>query len=325
MALVTQQFFPTSDRPELLIDVQLPRGSTMGATETATKRVEAFLKKQPEALLVDSYICGGGPRFFLALNSEAPDPSFAKIIIQTPDAAARDALAQKIRVAADDGLFPEGRVRTSGLLFGPPMTYPVVFRVHGPDVAVLRTIAEEVRAAMAGSPSVRDPHLEYGERTSRLRVRFDPARLAAIGLTPEGAATQLGAALAGQTVAQVRDGSRLVEVVVRAAGPDRLDAARLGSATLVAASGARIALANFGDIVTEPGEPMLRHPRGNGAAGTPRYLDRACRGARLHSVDLFDVLGAVGLRADRWGGGWHLVDPHLRARVIRCLYRRAQT
>lgn len=258
MALVTQQFFPTSDRPELLVDVQLPRGSSIAATETATKRVEAFLRTQPEAKIVDSYVGGGGPRFFLALNPEAPDPSFAKIVIQTPDAAARDGLAQKVRAAADDGRFPEGRVRTSGLLYGPPITYPVVFRVHGPDVAVLRDVAEQARAAMAGNALVREPHLEYGERAPRLRVRFDPARLAAIGLTPEGAATQLGTALAGQSVAQVRDGNRLVEVVLRASGPDRLDAARLGGSTLVTATGARVALANVGDIVTEPAEPMLR-------------------------------------------------------------------
>jgi multidrug efflux pump len=258
MGLVTQQFFPTSDRPELLVDVQLPRGSTIGATETATKRVEAFLRTQPEAKIVDSYVGGGAPRFFLALNPEAPDPSFAKIVVQTPDAAARDALATKVRDAADAGRFPEGRVRTSGLLYGPPITYPVVFRVHGPDVAVARDIAEQVRAAMAGSASVRDPHLEYGERVPQLRVRFDAPRLAQIGLSPEAAAAQIGTALAGQAVAQVRDGRRLVEVVLRASGPDRLDPARLGSATLVTATGARVSLASVGEIVTEPAEPMLR-------------------------------------------------------------------
>lgn len=258
MALVTQQFFPTSDRPELLIDVQLPRGSSIAATDNATRRVERFLIDQPEAKIVNSYVGGGAPRFFLALNPEAPEPSFAKIVVQTPDAAARNALAARVRAAADDGRFPEARVRTSGLLYGPPITYPVVFRVHGPDIMVARRIAEDVRAAMAGSPMVREPHLEYGERVPRLRVRFDAARLAAIGLSPEAAATQLGIALSGQSVAQIRDDRRVVEVVLRASGPDRLDAAQIGSATLISATGARIALANVGEIVVEPAEPMLR-------------------------------------------------------------------
>jgi multidrug efflux pump subunit AcrB len=257
MGLVQQQFFPTSDRPELLIDVQLPHGSSITATRRAVQRVEGYLQRQSEADTVDSYVGGGAPRFFLALNPEQPDPSFAKVVVQTPDAKARDALAVKVRRAADDGRFPEARVRTSGLLYGPPIRYPVVFRVHGPDLARLRPIAEQVRAAMAASPAVRDPHLQYGERTPELRVHFDQARLASIGLSPETAARQVGAALSGQPVAQVRDGNRTVGVRVRGADADRTDPSRLESITLVTAMGDRVPLSNVGAIAVEPGEPML--------------------------------------------------------------------
>jgi multidrug efflux pump subunit AcrB len=257
MGLVQQQFFPTSDRPELLVDVGLPQGSSVRATEAAVAKVEAFLRGQPEARSVDAYVGGGAPRFFLALNPELPDSGFAKIVVQTADAKARNRLEEKIRLAADDGRFPEARVRTSGLLYGPPIRYPIVFRVHGPDIDRLRPIAERVRAVMAESPEVRDPHLEYGERSPELRVRFDRARLALIGLAPETAARQVGAALSGQPVAQVRDGTRTVDVVVRASGGDRSDAARLSSSTLVTATGDRVPLASVGQVVIEPGEPVL--------------------------------------------------------------------
>lgn len=258
MAVVEQQFFPTSDRHELLVDVQMPRGSSIQATSAAVARVEAFLKTQPEARIVDNYIGAGAPRFFVSLNPETPDPSFAKIVIQTPGAASRDTLQEKVRRAAADGLFPQARVRTTMLFLGPPVQYPVVFRVHGPDIAELRRIAEEIRAAMANSDAIRDPHLEYGERVPELRVAFDPARLALIGLTPQAAADQLGAALSGETVTQLREGNRTVDVIVRSAAADRRDAGKLESATILTATGARVPLVNVGRIIIEPGEPMLR-------------------------------------------------------------------
>ncbi len=258
MGIVEKQFFPTSDRGELLIDIQMPHGASIRSTEAVVTRVEAFLQRQPEPTSITSYIGAGAPRFVVSLNPETPDPGFAKIVIRTPDRASRDALESRVRRATDAGVFPGARVRTTTLFLGPPVQYPVVFRVHGPDMAVLRRTAEQVRAAMAGSATIRDPHLEYGDRVPELRVRFDAARLALIGLTPETAARQLGTALSGETAAQLRDGNRTVDIVVRASRADRADAARLESATLVTATGARIALANVGSIVVEPGEPLLR-------------------------------------------------------------------
>ncbi len=258
MAAVDQQFFPTSDRGELLIDVDLPRGSSIAATEAVVRQVEAFAASQPEAEQVMSFIGAGAPRFFVSLDPESPDPSFAKILVQTAGRPERLALRDKVRAAVDEGRFPGARVRTTELLLGPPVKYPVVFRVHGPDPAVLRDFAEEVRAAIATSPMVRDPHLEHGERVPDLRVRFDAARLALMGLSPADAASQVGAALSGIPVTQVRDGNRTVDVLVRASAEDRRDPARLGAIAITTASGGRVPLASVGEILVEPGEPMLR-------------------------------------------------------------------
>jgi multidrug efflux pump subunit AcrB len=258
MGLVKQQFFPNSDRTEVLIEVQLPQGSGMAATSASVAQLEAWLKRQPEAQTIDSYLGAGAPRFFISLNPESPDSSFAKLIVQTAAPEARDRLTDRLRQAADNGLVPAARVRVSRLLLGPPVPYPVVFRVHGPDLDVVRDTAEAVRAAIALHPSLQDVHLDHGERMPELRVVFDPARLAAIGLTAEDAARQLGAALSGLPVTQLRDGTRLVEVVVRASQADRGRAQMLASMVITTADGRRIPLANVGRIITVSAEPVLR-------------------------------------------------------------------
>lgn len=258
MGLVKQQFFPNSDRTELLVEVQLPRGSSIEGTTKSVAEVEAWLKQQKEVATIDSYIGAGAPRFFLSLNPESPDPSFAKLVVQTASPDARDALRGRLETAVNDGLAPAARVRLSTLLLGPPVPYPVVFRVHGPDLNTLRDQAEAVRAAIADHPMLRDVHLEYGERVPELRVVFDPARLAAIGLTAEEASRQLGAAVSGQAVTQVRDGNRLVEVVLRASEDDRSSAQKLENAVLVTTSGQRIPLMNVGKLVVSSGEPIMK-------------------------------------------------------------------
>lgn len=258
MGLVKQQFFPNSDRTELFVEVQMPRGSSINATSQGVSTIETWLKKQPEAVTIDSYIGAGAPRFVLSLNPEAPDPAFAKMVIQTRNPADRNALQGRLNAAISDGLLPAARVRLSRLLLGPPVPYPVVFRVHGPDLNELRTQAEAIRSAIAAHPMLRDVHLEYGERVPELRVSFDPAKLAAIGLTAEEASRQLGASLSGQAVTQIRDGNRLIEVVVRSSEYDRTGAQKLANAVITTAQGKRIALSNVGQIVVVQAEPMIK-------------------------------------------------------------------
>src|SRR5436189_368382 len=163
MGLVKKQFFPTSDRPEVLVEVQMPYGTSIEQTSAATAKVEAWLARQPEAKIITSYIGQGAPRFFLAMSPELPDPSFAKIVVLTPGEAAREALKWRLRDAVADGLAPEARVRVTQILFGPPSPFPVAFRVMGPDPEKLRDIAAQVRNVLQGSPMMTTTNTAWRE------------------------------------------------------------------------------------------------------------------------------------------------------------------
>ena len=151
---VKKQFFPTSDRPELLVEVQMPEGSSIEATSGAAAKVEDWLKQQPEARIVTTYIGQGAPRFFFAYNPELPDPSFAKIVILTPDAEAREALKRGCAHGSPRAWRPKRACASTQLVFGPYSPFPVAFRVMGPDPASLRGIAEQV----AGGDARRSEH-----------------------------------------------------------------------------------------------------------------------------------------------------------------------
>src|SRR6185436_1901737 len=135
-------------RPEVLVEVQMPYGTSIEQTSATTAKVEAWLSKQPQAKTVTAYIGQGAPRFFLAMSPELPDPSFAKIVVLTDGDTSRDALKLKLRQAVSDGLAPEARVRVAQIVFGPPSPFPFAFRVMGPEPEKLRYIAAKVRAVM---------------------------------------------------------------------------------------------------------------------------------------------------------------------------------
>src|SRR5207245_2659907 len=139
MGLVKKQFFPQSDRPELLVEVTLPQGTSIEATNASAKKVEEWLRPQPEAKIVTAYIGAGAPRFFFSYNPELPNPNFAKIIVLTANEEARDRLKLRLRERDQQGLAPEARVLASQLVFGPYSPWPVAFRVTGPDLEKDRT------------------------------------------------------------------------------------------------------------------------------------------------------------------------------------------
>ena len=230
MTVVKQQFFPTSDRPELLVEVQLPEGTGIEITSAAAARVETWLRQQPEAGIVTTYVGQGAARFFLAYNPELPDPSFAKIVILTPDADARDRLKLRLRERIAEGLAPEARVRVTQLVFGPPSPFPVAFRVMGPDRDTLRTIAARVRDVMRANPHMREVNEDWSERVPSVHFVLDQDRLRLIGLSSQDAALQLQFLLSGIPLTRVREDIRTVEVVARGAG-GRTCATRPGSAT----------------------------------------------------------------------------------------------
>lgn len=258
IGLLQQQFFPASERPELIVEVNMPQGTAIAATSAATATVERWLAVQPEARVVTSYIGQGAPRFFLALNPELPNSAFAKIIILTPDADAREALKAKLRARIAAGLAPQARVRVTQLLFGPPLTFPVSFRVSGPDVDVLRGLAAQMKSVMRANPNMRDVNQDWGARVPSVRFVLDQARLRLIGLDPRDAAEQLQFLLSGVPVRQVRNDIRTVEIVARAAGAQRLDPSRLADLSLTNAAGRSIPLEQIGRIVTGSEDPILK-------------------------------------------------------------------
>jgi multidrug efflux pump subunit AcrB len=257
MVLVKKQFFPTSDRPEVLVEVQMPKGTSIEQTSAATETVEVWLRKQPEAQVVTAYVGQGAPRFFMALSPELPDPSFAKIVVRTPDEEARDALKERLRQAVADGLAPAARVRVTQLVFGPPSPYPVAFRVSGPDVEKARAIAEQVRAIMVADPMMRTVNTDWGERVPTLHFVLDQDRLRAMGLTSGDVGEQLQFLLSGVTISQVREDIRTVDVVARSAGETRLDPARIGDFTLTAANGQRVPISQIGKLELRMEDPIL--------------------------------------------------------------------
>ena len=258
MGLVKKQFFPTSDRPEVLVEVQMPYGTAIEQTSAATAKVEAWLAKQPEAKVVTAYIGQGAPRFFLALSPELPDSSFAKIVVLTPGEKEREALKFRIREAATNGLAPEARVRVTQIVFGPPSPFPVAFRVKGPDLDTLRDIATQVRAVMQASPQMRTVNTDWGDRVPALRFSIDQDRLQSIGLTSSDVAQQLQFLLSGIPITDVREDIRSVQVTARAAGDIRLDPSKIGDFTLVGHAGQRIPLSQIGSTEIDMEDPILR-------------------------------------------------------------------
>ncbi|HFO0253888.1 TPA: efflux RND transporter permease subunit [Raoultella ornithinolytica] len=258
MGLVKKQFFPTSDRPEVLVEVQMPYGTSIGQTSAAAAKIEAWLQKQPEAKIVTAYIGQGSPRFYLAMAPELPDPSFAKIVVLTDSQQSRDALKLRLREAVASGLAPEARVRVTQLVFGPYSPFPVAWRVMGPDSDKLRDIADKVKAVLQASPMMRTVNTDWGTKVPALHFILDQDRLQATGLTSNAVAQQLQFLLSGIPITSVREDIRSVQVTGRAAGDIRLDPAKIEGLTLVGKAGQRIPLAQIGEVEVRMEDPLLR-------------------------------------------------------------------
>ncbi|MBX9447605.1 efflux RND transporter permease subunit [Dickeya chrysanthemi] len=258
MGAVKKQFFPASDRPEVLVEVQMPYGTSIEQTSTATAKVEAWLAQQKEAQIVTSYIGQGAPRFFLAMSPELPDPSFAKIVVLAGNDKEREALKFRLREAIAGGLAPEAQVRVTQIVFGPPSPFPVAYRVMGPDPDKLRAIADEVGTVMRASPMMRTVNTDWGPRVPTLHFTLNQDRLQAVGLTTNSVSLQLQFLLSGTPLTEVREDIRSVQVVGRAAGDIRLDPARIADFTLVGSAGQRIPLSQVGSVDVRMEDPILR-------------------------------------------------------------------
>ncbi|MFZ2289407.1 MAG: efflux RND transporter permease subunit [Halopseudomonas yangmingensis] len=253
--LVQKQFFPSSDRPEVLVDIYLPEGSSAQQTDALARRIEARLQEHPDVVSLSSFVGAGAPRFFLSLNPEQPNPAFAKVIAIAADAAGRDRLIAELRAQVAAGEYPEARVRVHRLLFGPPVTWPVSFRVLGPDPLQVRRIAEQVKGVMQAHPHTVDAHLDWNERVPAVRLALDAERLRAIGLTPRELSSQLQLHWGGVPVTQLRQDVRSVQLVLRGTRGSIEDFADLPLRT---SDGRTVTLAQAGLIELVSEDPVLR-------------------------------------------------------------------
>ena len=258
MAVVKKQFFPISDRPEVLVEVQMPYGTSIAQTSLAASKVEAWLSKQKEAKIVTAYVGQGAPRFFFSVGPELPDPSFAKIVVRTDNQVEREALKLRLRQVIAEGLAPEARLRVTQLVFGPYSPFPVAYRVSGPDINTLRDIAKQVQQVMDASPLMRTVNTDWGTRVPALHLTLDQDRLQAVGLTSSSVAQQLQFLLTGIPVTEVREDIRTVQVIARSSGEKRLDPAKIGDFTLAGANGQRIPLSQVGKLEIRMEEPLMR-------------------------------------------------------------------
>ncbi|CAM3837824.1 efflux RND transporter permease subunit [Ectopseudomonas alcaliphila] len=258
MGLVKKQFFPISDRPEVLVEVQMPYGTSITQTSAAAEKVEAWLAQQEEAKIVTAYIGQGAPRFFMAMGPELPDPSFAKIVVRTDNQEEREALKHRLRQVIAEGLASEAQVRVSQLVFGPYSPYPVAYRVTGPNPDTLREIAAEVQQVLDASPLMRTVNSDWGTRVPALHFNLQQDRLQAVGLTSSAVAQQLQFLLSGVPITAVREDIRTVQVMARAAGDIRFDPTRVMDFTLAGADGQRIPLSQVGTVEVRMEEPIMR-------------------------------------------------------------------
>ncbi len=258
MGLVQQQFFPTASRLELIVDLRLREGASFTATEAQVKRLEQVLKADPQVASFSAYSGAGAPRFFLSISADLPNPGLAQIVVNTRSIPDREAVrARLLELFAKNEQFPDLRGRVTRFEFGPPVGFPVQFRVIGPDAAQVREIAYRVRDTVRQSPLVRDTQLDWNEQVRAVRVQLDQDKARLLGITSAdvGAMTQL--VLSGAPVTQIRRGEDLIDVTLRALPEERLALERLGDVNLFTRSGAVVPLSQVATLTPTFEEPVL--------------------------------------------------------------------
>ncbi len=241
---VEQQFFPDSIRPELVVDLWLPEGSSIGATETETKKFEQWLSEQPEVEHWVSYVGIGAPRFYLPLDQQFNNTNLAEVIVTPRSLAERDALrARMIELFRND--FPNLRGRVKLLPQGPPVSYPVQFRVQGTDIATVRSIADQVKDVVRANPNTVGVNDNWNEQVKSLRLTLDQDKARALGVSSQALAKAAQTVLSGTTVAQFREGNELIDIVLRQPYEERAAMSRLADANIPTASGRSVPLSQL--------------------------------------------------------------------------------
>ncbi|SEI92390.1 efflux RND transporter permease subunit [Paraburkholderia diazotrophica] len=225
--LVPQQFFPSSDRPELLVDVRLPEGASFDATLRQAQRIEKALEGRPEIDHSVDFVGSGAPRFYLPLDQQLQTPNFAQFVITAKTVEDREKLARWLEPKLRND-FPAIRTRLSRLENGPPVGYPVQFRVSGDDIATVRSIAEKVAATMRANPGTANVQFDWDEPAERsVRFEVDQKKVRELGITSADVSSFLAMTLSGYTVTQYRERDKLISVDLRAPKNERVDPSQL--------------------------------------------------------------------------------------------------
>ncbi len=225
MGLTEKQFFPSSNRVELLVELWLAEGAGIDATTAQVEKLEAALKADPDVATFVTYVGNGSPRFFLSLDQQLFRTNFAQSVVLTRDLPGRERVVERLRRLLEEDA-PGVRGRVQRVPLGPPVTYPVQFRVSGMDIAQLKPIAAQVEAILRDSPHTRDVHSSWGDRAPALRLEVDQEKAAALGVTESAVSQSLYGMLNGMPLATFREKDQLIPVILRApeAERNRLDA-----------------------------------------------------------------------------------------------------
>lgn len=254
--LVPQQFFPNSTRPELIVELRVREGASFAATTEQVKGLEQWLAKDEDVRFYTAYTGAGAPRFYLSLDPEMPNPSYAQFVVMTQDLEARERVRSRLMAMAGER-FPQAWVRVTRLELGPPVGFPIQYRIVGADTQVVRAIARRVEHLVASHPQVRDVQLDWNDPVRALGVELDQEKVRALGLSPAEVAMATQSLMQGVTLTQLRDGEELIDVVARAIPSERLDVETLKDVNLYTSQGTVVSLSQIATVRHELEEPVL--------------------------------------------------------------------
>ena len=254
MGKVQQQFFPDSSRPEILVDLWLPEGSTIQQSDEIARRFEARMMREPGVASVSTWVGSGVPRFYLPLDQIFPQTNVSQAIVLPRDLREREALRLRLPALLAEE-FPEVRTRVKLLPNGPPVPYPVQFRVVGDDSAVVRQWADQAKEVLRANPNMRGVNDNWNESVKVLRLVIDQDKARALGVTSQTIAQASRTILSGSTIGQYREGDKLVDIVLRQPADERNAITDIGNAYMPTASGRSVPLTQIAkvDFGWEPG------------------------------------------------------------------------
>jgi multidrug efflux pump len=255
-ALVQQQFFPSANRPELVVDLWLPNGASIVATDAQAKRFEKLLSEDRDVESYVAYVGGGSPRFYLPLDQQLQNANLAEFVVTTKSNEVRDRVAARLLHTLDTQ-FTELRGRVNPLQNGPPVAYPVQFRVMGPDYAELRRIAYRVAEVMRAHPSMYHVHLDWTELSKVVKLDIDQNKARLIGVASQDLSQVLNSILTGFSITQYRERDKLIEVLARAEPGERRSVEDLRDINVPTQSGKWIPLSQIATIGYEFEEGVI--------------------------------------------------------------------